>query len=89
MVKPGAVVIDVGIHRMEDPSSEKGYRLVGDIDFEGVRERASVISPAPGGVGPMTVAMLMVNTLKAATVAAMERRQIRQMSVLSKVPSGA
>ena len=47
MVKPGAVVIDVGIHRMEDPLSEKGYRLVGDVDFEGVRDLASVISPAP------------------------------------------
>ena len=89
MVKPGAVVIDVGIHRMDDPSSEKGYRLVGDVDFEGVRDLASVISPAPGGVGPMTVAMLLVNTLKAATVAARERRQVRQMSTLSKVPTGA
>ena len=89
MVKPGAVVIDVGIHRMEDPSSEKGYRLVGNVDSEGVRERAGVISPAPGGVGPMTVAMLLVNTLKAATVAARERRQVRQMSTFSKVPTGA
>ena len=89
MVKPGAVVIDVGIHRMDDPSSQKGYRLVGDIDFEGVRERAGVISPAPGGVGPMTVAMLLVNTLKAATVASTQRSPIRQMSALSKVPSGA
>ena len=66
MVKPGAVVIDVGVNRMEDPSSAKGYRLVGDVDFEGVREVASAISPVPGGVGPMTRAMLMSNTVDAA-----------------------
>ena len=66
MVKPGAVVIDVGVNRLEDPSSAKGYRLVGDVDFEGVREVASAISPVPGGVGPMTRAMLMSNTVDAA-----------------------
>ena len=66
MVKPGAVVIDVGVNRVEDPSSAKGYRLVGDVDFEGVREVASAISPVPGGVGPMTRAMLMSNTVDAA-----------------------
>ncbi len=66
MVKPGAVVIDVGINRVEDATSKNGYRLVGDVDFDGVKEVASAITPVPGGVGPMTIAMLMVNTLKAA-----------------------
>ncbi len=70
MVRPGAVVIDVGINRVEDPDAPRGYRLVGDVDFEAVRERAGAITPVPGGVGPMTVAMLMVNTLKAARRAA-------------------
>jgi methylenetetrahydrofolate dehydrogenase (NADP+)/methenyltetrahydrofolate cyclohydrolase len=66
MVKQGAVVIDVGINRIDDPSSDKGYKLVGDVDFEPVSKVASAITPVPGGVGPMTVAMLMVNTVKAA-----------------------
>jgi methylenetetrahydrofolate dehydrogenase (NADP+)/methenyltetrahydrofolate cyclohydrolase len=66
MVKEGAVVIDVGINRVEDASRERGYRLVGDVDFEGVMEKAEAITPVPGGVGPMTVAMLVRNTLKAA-----------------------
>ena len=66
MVKEGAVVIDVGINRVDDPSRERGYRLVGDVDFEGVREKASAITPVPGGVGPMTIAMLLKNTLSAA-----------------------
>ncbi len=66
MVKPGAVVIDVGINRVEDASREKGYRLVGDVAFDEVREVASAITPVPGGVGPMTIAMLLSNTLKAA-----------------------
>lgn len=66
MVKPGAVVIDVGINRIDDPSSDKGYKLVGDVDFGPVSEVASAITPVPGGVGPMTVAMLMANTVKAA-----------------------
>jgi methylenetetrahydrofolate dehydrogenase (NADP+)/methenyltetrahydrofolate cyclohydrolase len=65
MVKDGVVVIDVGINRIEDSSKKKGYRLVGDVEFEGVSKRASFITPVPGGVGPMTVAMLMANTLKA------------------------
>ncbi|HEY1764572.1 MAG TPA: bifunctional methylenetetrahydrofolate dehydrogenase/methenyltetrahydrofolate cyclohydrolase FolD [Opitutaceae bacterium] len=65
MVKPGAVVIDVGINRVSDPSRKTGYRLVGDVDFASVSERASLITPVPGGVGPMTVAMLMRNTVKA------------------------
>jgi len=67
MVRPGAVVVDVGINRVEDPDSPKGYRLVGDVDFEDVREVAGAITPVPGGVGPMTIAMLMMNTLMAAT----------------------
>ncbi len=70
MVKEGAAVVDVGTNRVEDPGSEKGYRLVGDVDFENVKQRASAISPSPGGVGPMTIAMLMQNTVKAAELAA-------------------
>lgn len=66
MVKPGAVVIDVGINRVDDPSTQKGYRLVGDVDFDSVREVASLITPVPGGVGPMTIAMLLRNTVRAA-----------------------
>ena len=65
MVKPGAVVIDVGITRVEDASRPKGYRIVGDVDFEQVAEKASYITPVPGGVGPMTIAMLLKNTLVA------------------------
>ena len=65
MVKPGVVVIDVGINRVADPSKKTGYRLVGDVDFAGVTPLASKITPVPGGVGPMTVAMLMRNTVKA------------------------
>ncbi|MCH8473861.1 MAG: bifunctional methylenetetrahydrofolate dehydrogenase/methenyltetrahydrofolate cyclohydrolase FolD [Opitutales bacterium] len=65
MVKEGAVVIDVGINRIPDDSRKSGYRLVGDVDFENVSPRSSHITPVPGGVGPMTVAMLMKNTLKA------------------------
>lgn len=66
MVKSGAVVIDVGVNRVEDSSAKKGYRLVGDVDFDACLEKASYISPVPGGVGPMTIAMLMSNTLTAA-----------------------
>lgn len=66
MIKEGAVVIDVGINRVADENSDKGYKLVGDVDFESVRKKASWITPVPGGVGPMTVAMLMKNTLLAA-----------------------
>jgi methylenetetrahydrofolate dehydrogenase (NADP+)/methenyltetrahydrofolate cyclohydrolase len=65
MVQPGAVVIDVGINRVDDPAAKRGYRLVGDVDFDAVVEVASKITPVPGGVGPMTVAMLMRNTLLA------------------------
>jgi methylenetetrahydrofolate dehydrogenase (NADP+)/methenyltetrahydrofolate cyclohydrolase len=66
MIKPGAVVIDVGTNRVDDPSKEKGYRLVGDVDFEKAKEVASAITPVPGGVGPMTITMLLYNTVQAA-----------------------
>jgi methylenetetrahydrofolate dehydrogenase (NADP+)/methenyltetrahydrofolate cyclohydrolase len=66
MVKPGAVVIDVGTNRVADPEAKSGTRLRGDVDFESVREVASKITPVPGGVGPMTIAMLMSNTVRAA-----------------------
>jgi len=66
MVKPGAVVIDVGTNRVKDPKSKTGTRLQGDVDFESVRKVASKITPVPGGVGPMTIAMLMANTVRAA-----------------------
>ena len=65
-VKPGAVVIDVGINRVDDPGQPKGYRMVGDVNFEEVKEVAGVITPVPGGVGPMTIAMLLRNTLHGA-----------------------
>lgn len=66
MVKPGAVVIDVGVNRVDDASTEKGYRLVGDVAYDEVSNVAEAISPVPGGVGPMTITMLLDNTLKAA-----------------------
>ena len=66
MVRDGAVVIDVGINRVEDKTTEKGYRLVGDVDFNLVKEKAFLLTPVPGGVGPMTIALLMHNTLRAA-----------------------
>ena len=65
MVKKGAVVIDVGINRVDDATKKKGYRLVGDVAYDEVRKKASLITPVPGGVGPMTIAMLMQNALKA------------------------
>ena len=65
MVKPGAVVVDVGIHRVEDASKKSGFKLLGDVDFANVAEKCSHISPVPGGVGPMTIASLMINTLAA------------------------
>mgnify|MGYP000439584894 FL=1 len=65
MVKEGAVIIDVGITRVKDTSAKKGFRIVGDVDFEHVKNKASYITPVPGGVGPMTIAMLMKNTLNA------------------------
>jgi len=66
MIQPGAVVIDVGINRVADASTKSGYRLVGDVDFESAREVASLITPVPGGVGPMTIALLLRNTVRAA-----------------------
>lgn len=66
MVKDGAVVIDVGVNRIPDSTKKSGFRLVGDVDFEAIKEKASFITPVPGGVGPMTIAMLMVNTLESA-----------------------
>lgn len=66
MVRPGAVVIDVGVNRVDAPETEKGYRLVGDVEFDTVKEVASMITPVPGGVGPMTVTMLLYNTVQAA-----------------------
>jgi len=70
MVRKGAVVIDVGMNRIPDPKSKTGTRLVGDVDFEAVKEVASAITPVPGGVGPMTIAMLLRNTLQAAEASA-------------------
>ncbi|MGE4489635.1 MAG: bifunctional methylenetetrahydrofolate dehydrogenase/methenyltetrahydrofolate cyclohydrolase FolD [Kiritimatiellales bacterium] len=66
MVKDGAVVIDVGVNRIEDASKKKGFRLAGDVDFEAVSQKASAITPVPGGVGPMTITMLLANTVEAA-----------------------
>ncbi|MHC4738979.1 MAG: bifunctional methylenetetrahydrofolate dehydrogenase/methenyltetrahydrofolate cyclohydrolase FolD [Planctomycetota bacterium] len=70
MVKEGVVVIDVGVNRVEDATKKRGYRLVGDVDFEGLKEKASLITPVPGGVGPMTITMLLYNTVESATRAA-------------------
>jgi 5,10-methylene-tetrahydrofolate dehydrogenase/methenyl tetrahydrofolate cyclohydrolase len=66
MLKPGAAVIDVGINRKDDPTAKRGYRLVGDVEFESAKEVAGAITPVPGGVGPMTIAMLLQNTLHSA-----------------------
>ena len=73
MVKPGAAVIDVGINRVDDASRERGYRLVGDVDFAAAREVAGAITPVPGGVGPMTIAMLLANTVRAAELREADR----------------
>ncbi len=70
MVKKGVVVIDVGVNRVEDATKKRGYRLVGDVDFEAVKEKASFITPVPGGVGPMTITMLLYNTVESAKRAA-------------------
>ena len=70
IVKEGVVVIDVGVNRVEDATKKKGYRLVGDVDFEAVKEKASLITPVPGGVGPMTITMLLYNTVESAKRAA-------------------
>jgi methylenetetrahydrofolate dehydrogenase (NADP+)/methenyltetrahydrofolate cyclohydrolase len=66
MVRPGAVVIDVGVNRVDDPNAKRGYKLVGDVAFDEARQVASKITPVPGGVGPMTIAMLLRNTVRAA-----------------------
>ena len=66
MVKDGVVVIDVGVNRVDDPTAKRGYRLVGDVDFDAVKEKAAAISPVPGGVGPMTITLLLDNTIRAA-----------------------
>jgi len=70
MVKDGVVVIDVGVNRVDDPTKKRGYRLTGDVDFEAVKEKASLITPVPGGVGPMTITMLLYNTVESAERAA-------------------
>ena len=68
MIKPGSIIIDVGICRVEDDNSLKGYRIVGDVDFESVYDKVNLITPVPGGVGPMTIAMLLKNTLSASSL---------------------
>jgi methylenetetrahydrofolate dehydrogenase (NADP+)/methenyltetrahydrofolate cyclohydrolase len=70
MVREGAVVIDVGTNRVDDPTAKRGYKLVGDVDFEAVKQKAGAISPVPGGVGPMTITLLLANTIEAASRAA-------------------
>ena len=70
MVAEGTVVIDVGTNRVEDATREKGYRVCGDVLFDEVKEKAAAISPVPGGVGPMTITMLLANTVKAAALSA-------------------
>ena len=75
MVKEGVVVIDVGVSRISDATRKSGYRVVGDVDFEGVSRKASAITPVPGGVGPMTIAMLLSNTVKAAQMSTSTRRK--------------
>ena len=73
MVRKGAVVIDVGVNRVDDPAAPKGYRLVGDVDFAALRPVAGRMTPNPGGVGPMTIAMLLQNTVRAAETATAPR----------------
>jgi methylenetetrahydrofolate dehydrogenase (NADP+)/methenyltetrahydrofolate cyclohydrolase len=70
MVKPGAVVVDVGVNRVEDPGSSRGYRIVGDVKFEEVAAKCGLITPVPGGVGPMTITMLLYNTVESAKIRA-------------------
>ena len=65
-IKPGAAVIDVGINAVDDPAAKRGYRLVGDVNFKEAAEKAAFITPVPGGVGPMTIAMLLRNTVESA-----------------------
>ena len=77
MVKDGVVVIDVGVNRVDDPKDKRGYRLVGDVDFKGVAKKAKAITPVPGGVGPMTIAMLMKNTVESAKAFAAAKKTRR------------
>jgi methylenetetrahydrofolate dehydrogenase (NADP+)/methenyltetrahydrofolate cyclohydrolase len=70
MVACGAAVIDVGVNRVRDPAAAKGYRLTGDVDFDAVSKKAAYITPVPGGVGPMTIAMLLLNLVRAASQSA-------------------
>ena len=88
MVKPGAVVIDVGVNRVDDPSRKTGYRLVGDVAFDDVREVASAITPVPGGVGPMTRALLMSNTLGAARALTADRAADRTIEPVADAGAG-
>ena len=76
MVKPGAVVVDIGINHVPAPDTPRGYRIVGDVDFDAVKEVAGAITPVPGGVGPMTVAMLLKNTVRAARLATERRGRV-------------
>lgn len=76
-IKPGAVVIDVGTNRVDDPNAKRGYRLVGDVAFDEAKEVAGAITPVPGGVGPMTIAMLMKNTLRGAELTIPALREVR------------
>ncbi|MFN3705362.1 MAG: bifunctional 5,10-methylene-tetrahydrofolate dehydrogenase/5,10-methylene-tetrahydrofolate cyclohydrolase, partial [Thermoflexales bacterium] len=82
MIQPGAVVVDVGINRVDAPDQPRGYRLVGDVDFAGVSAVASAITPVPGGVGPMTIAMLLSNTLLAAQRTLKRQKLLEQDSNL-------
>nr|BCX00517.1 MAG: bifunctional protein FolD [Bacteroidota bacterium] len=86
MVCPGAVVIDVGINRLSDPTHPRGYVLVGDVDFEAVAPRTSAITPVPGGVGPMTIAMLLENTLHAAQRLYYPSAQLSNQPATTKAP---
>ena len=76
MVREGTVIVDVGITRISDPSKKSGYRLEGDVDFESVAPKASYITPVPGGVGPMTITLLLKNTLTAAKNAARKGKKV-------------
>ena len=69
-VKDDVIIIDIGINKLDDPNMKRGYRLVGDVDFNDVKDKVSMITPVPGGVGPMTIAMLMRQTIKACTLIA-------------------
>jgi methylenetetrahydrofolate dehydrogenase (NADP+)/methenyltetrahydrofolate cyclohydrolase len=73
MIKDGVTIIDVGVNRVDDPDSEKGYYICGDVDFDGCSKKASMITPVPGGVGPMTIAMLLHNTIQAAKNSVLNR----------------